>query len=136
DSLATGIAKKVIADTLASTADSLKTKIIDKTLSPDSIKSVVPAELPIDSSLHVVDTLNLQPQKSEVDSLTNQATNVALSPHRPDSLVSDTAETRIVIAFHDVRIFKSDLQAIADSAYFGYPDSIIRCFGKPMIWAQ
>lgn len=136
DSLTTGIVKKILPDTLAAAADSLKAPVIDKARSQDSIKSVIPENLPIDSTNNLTDSLPLPPQKSDVDSLTNRATNAALAQHRPDSLVSDTAETRIVIAFHDVRIYKSDLQAIADSAYFGYPDSIIRCFGKPMIWAQ
>lgn len=53
-----------------------------------------------------------------------------------DSTTLDTAKTRIVKAYHNMRIFKSDLQARADSAYYGYADSIIRCYGDPMIWAQ
>lgn len=83
-----------------------------------------------------IDTNFIAPKKGEVDSLTKKAMQVALTKNQSDSLSSDTTETRIIKAFHDVRIFKSDLQAIADSAYFGYPDSILRCFGKPIVWAQ
>lgn len=54
----------------------------------------------------------------------------------PDSLVSDTSKTRIIKAYYNVRLFKSDLQAVADSVYYGYPDSMMRFFGRPMIWAQ
>jgi len=53
-----------------------------------------------------------------------------------DSLASDTAKTRIIKAHYNVRLFKSDLQAVADSVYYGYPDSMMRFFGRPMIWAQ
>ncbi|WP_188748006.1 OstA-like protein [Parapedobacter defluvii] len=53
-----------------------------------------------------------------------------------DPLASDTAKTRIIKAYYNVRLFKSDLQAVADSVYYGYPDSMMRFFGKPMIWAQ
>ena len=53
-----------------------------------------------------------------------------------DSLASDTARTRIIKAYYNVRLFKSDLQAVADSVYYGYPDSMMRFFGLPMIWAQ
>uniref|UniRef100_UPI0036F2FAF0 OstA-like protein n=1 Tax=Parapedobacter soli TaxID=416955 RepID=UPI0036F2FAF0 len=53
-----------------------------------------------------------------------------------DSLANDTTKTRIIKAFYNVRLFKSDLQAVADSVYYGYPDSMMRFFGRPMIWAQ
>jgi len=53
-----------------------------------------------------------------------------------DSSFSDTVKTRIVKAYYSVRLFKSDLQAVADSVYYGYPDSMMRFFGQPMIWAQ
>ncbi|WP_257669080.1 OstA-like protein [Parapedobacter tibetensis] len=53
-----------------------------------------------------------------------------------DSLTNDTAKTRIIKAYYNVRLFKSDLQAVADSVYYGYPDSLMRFFGRPMIWAQ
>src|SRR5690606_3206119 len=69
------------------------------------------------------------------DSLLNEATKTALTA-KTDTLNTDTGETRIVRAYHNVKIFKSDLQAIADSAYYGYADSIIRCYGKPIIWSQ
>ena len=54
----------------------------------------------------------------------------------PDSVSADTAKTRIIIAYHRAKIFKSDLQARADSMFFSYSDSTVRCFVNPMIWAQ
>lgn len=80
------------------------------------------------------------PTGNEVDSLMSQA--VAATMRMPtdslakDSTATDTATTRIIKAYHNVRLFKSDLQAVADSAYYGYPDSMMRFFGNPMIWAQ
>ena len=53
-----------------------------------------------------------------------------------DSLPADTAKTRIVMAYHHAKIFKSDLQARADSMFFSYGDSTVRCYVKPMIWTQ
>jgi lipopolysaccharide export system protein LptA len=82
-----------------------------------------------------VDSTFVSPMKGAADSLLQEATKVALQV-KTDSLRSDTGETRIVKAYHNVKIFKSDLQAIADSAYYGYADSIIRCYGKPIIWSQ
>src|SRR5690606_22268990 len=52
------------------------------------------------------------------------------------NIPKDTTKTRIVEAFHHVKIFKSDLQAKADSAFYSYADSTIRCYINPMIWTQ
>lgn len=48
----------------------------------------------------------------------------------------DTTRTRIVLAYHRVKIFKSDLQSKSDSAFYSYSDSTIRCFQNPIIWTQ
>src|SRR5690606_42063756 len=81
------------------------------------------------------------PTGNEVDSLMMQAALAMEKPKMPDSLArdslqSDTAKTRMSNAYRNVRLFKSDLQAVADSAYYGYPDSMMRFFGSPMVWAQ
>jgi len=50
--------------------------------------------------------------------------------------LNDTARVRILVAAHHAKIFKSDLQAKADSIFFSYSDSVARMYYKPMIWAQ
>jgi len=64
--------------------------------------------------------------KTKVDSV-NMITKVKLS---------DTARIRILIAYHHAKIFKSDLQAVADSIFFTYADSIARMYVHPMIWSE
>ncbi|MBD1394045.1 OstA-like protein [Mucilaginibacter glaciei] len=51
-------------------------------------------------------------------------------------VLSDTARIRIVIAHHHAKLFKSDLQAKADSMFYSYSDSTIRCYLEPIIWAR
>ena len=51
-------------------------------------------------------------------------------------VLSDTARVRIVIAHHHAKLFKSDLQAKADSMFYSYSDSTIRCYIDPIIWTQ
>lgn len=131
------------ADSLTvNTVDSLVVDSIDK-VPIDSLAKDLPEKIPeglnIDSlgstDAFAVDSTFISPVKGAADSLLNEATKVALQA-KTDTLRSDTGETRIVKAYHNVKIFKSDLQAIADSAYYGYADSIIRCYGKPIIWSQ
>lgn len=51
-----------------------------------------------------------------------------------DSIQSDSS--RLLLAFNDVRIFKSDLQAICDSLSYSTSDSIFRLFRAPFIWSD
>ncbi len=49
-------------------------------------------------------------------------------------LLSDTI--RIIKGFHDVRLFKSDMQGIADSLVFNDRDSVFNFFGQPVLWTD
>jgi lipopolysaccharide export system protein LptA len=49
---------------------------------------------------------------------------------------SDTARIRIIIAHHNFKLFKSDLQSKSDSMFYSNSDSTIRCFVNPMMWTQ
>jgi lipopolysaccharide export system protein LptA len=52
------------------------------------------------------------------------------------SIDSDLAEEKRLLAYNDVKIFKSDLQGVADSlAYFQF-DSTLTFFGDPVIWTE
>ncbi|WP_345949365.1 OstA-like protein [Mucilaginibacter sp. PAMB04274] len=77
------------------------------------------------------------------DSTLKKKPVLAAKPSRPDSVfmqrqftLSDTARIRILSAHHNARIFKSDLQAKADSMFYSYSDSTMRCFVNPMFWTQ
>ncbi|MEJ7778630.1 MAG: OstA-like protein [Daejeonella sp.] len=59
-----------------------------------------------------------------------------ITPAKADSIPADTSRSRIIAAYHNAKIFKSDLQARADSMFFSYSDSTIRCYVKPILWAQ
>lgn len=103
------------------------------TLARDSLRSTqqLEAELVADSVLR---EQALMPTGGEADSLMNQA--VASIQLTPDSASTDTTKTRIIKAYKNVRLFKSDLQAVGDSLYYGYPDSMMRFYGAPMAWTQ
>ena len=63
-------------------------------------------------------------------------TTKSVKSFKQDSISLDTARNRIVIAYRNAKIFKSDLQARADSMYFSYSDSTVRCYFNPILWAQ
>ncbi len=66
-------------------------------------------------------------------------------PAGPDSVymsmgykanLSDTSRIRILTAHHHALLYKSDLQAKADSMFYSYSDSTLRCFVRPILWTQ
>lgn len=65
--------------------------------------------------------------KATVDSV-----NLAVKP----LVLSDTSRIRILFGHHNAKIYKSDLQAKADSIFYSSSDSTIRCYVNPMIWAE
>jgi lipopolysaccharide export system protein LptA len=58
---------------------------------------------------------------------------------RADTLVSidskDAAKKK-VLAYHNVKIFKSDLQGLADSVEYRQSDSLLFFYNKPILWSQ
>lgn len=52
------------------------------------------------------------------------------------SFMDKEMKYRTLIAYHDVRAYKSDMQAKCDSIVYTYIDSTMRCYKEPTIWSQ
>ena len=48
----------------------------------------------------------------------------------------DTVKSRTIKAYHNVRVFKQNLQAISDSLFYSDADSTLRWFGDPVMWTE
>jgi lipopolysaccharide export system protein LptA len=48
----------------------------------------------------------------------------------------DTVKARIIKAYHNVRVYKSNLQARSDSLFYTSADSTLRWYNKPIMWAE
>lgn len=108
----------------------------DDTAKTEVPKKEPPVKTPPDKPLNTeVKKPKIEGKKPPLDK--NKATDsLKLSKETKDSLSTDTMRTRIISAFHNAKIFKSDLQARADSMFFSDADSTVRCYVSPMIWAQ
>ncbi|MDQ7948576.1 MAG: hypothetical protein REI93_07015, partial [Pedobacter sp.] len=49
---------------------------------------------------------------------------------------ADTVKTRIIKAFHNVRVYKFNLQAKADSLFYTAADSSLRWYKNPILWSN
>lgn len=53
-----------------------------------------------------------------------------------DTIIAVNDETKQFQAFKNAKIFKTDLQAIADSIYYSKTDSTLRLFQNPILWNE
>jgi len=77
----------------------------------------------------------IDPKKLKQDSINNKRKLDSLTLIADHGLV-DTSRIRIISGHHHAKIFKSDLQAKADSMFYSYSDSTIRMYVRPIIWTQ
>ena len=100
---------------------------------------------PMDSLAFVPDSLNVTPDSLNVtpdpirgldsisvvtDSLSVAADSLSVAPPR------DTTPVRYILAWNNVKMFRSDLQAACDSMVFCELDSIARLYGEPVLWNE
>lgn len=136
------VASSESSDTLGTASDSMAvfgTADMSDSLSvADTPGSPVPIGAP--DSLAVSDSLTVADSLAVSDSLT-AADSLAV----PDSLSvadslavvpPDTTQVDFVEAYHNVRIYKSDVQVLCDSLLFNSIDSIARLFDAPVLWYE
>ncbi|ACU02717.1 OstA-like protein [Pedobacter heparinus] len=69
--------------------------------------------------------------------LANQAQ--AKKPLLKDSIPfnpEDTVRTRVIKAYHNVRVYKANMQAKADSLFYTSADSTLRWYKNPILWSE
>lgn len=124
------LAKKVtdsVAKTMLKAKDSLQKK---KTAINDVLKKT--PKPGVDS---ISKKLN---NKGIMDTLNKTVSNLKAVIVKPDSVFNpaDTVTTRVIRAYHNVKIFKSNIQAKTDSLFYTSADSTLRCYGNPIIWSE
>jgi len=132
-------------------SDSLQKKITDK-IGPvvkdlsktkvDSLqKKLAEKATPIvkDLSKTKMDSLQKKVTKSGIkDSLTKGLGNLKLGKVSDTAKFNptDTVQTRIIKAYHGVKIYKTNIQAKTDSLFYTSADSTLRCYSNPIIWSE
>lgn len=105
--------------------DSLPAAVED-TLSDKKVSPLFPLEPEAANTLH--------PESPEPPNLLSDSTNI----ENPVEIGAEEEEKppRLILAYRDVRIFKSNLQAICDSLSYSSLDSLFRLFRQPLIWSD
>jgi len=71
--------------------------------------------------------------KVQKDTLAAQASD-SLVVAKTDSVQTDSS--RILHAYHNVRIFKTNFQAVCDSMLYSTRDSLFTLYGNPIVWSD
>lgn len=125
---------------LLSKKDSL---IADSLLNLKKIMVTTPTDSTKTSLVPTI-TKNQEKNKPATDKakkgITDNTTEKAATLQKPikDSIISplDTARARMIKAYHNVRVYKSNMQAKADSLFYTAADSVLRWFKNPIIWSD
>ncbi|MBR5099834.1 MAG: hypothetical protein IKX34_00850 [Bacteroidales bacterium] len=136
-------AQKATADSLAALAR------LDSLVSVGAVDSLVAASDSLRASTQSVDSLikvgfnflNPGTNRSLADST---VVPMGLSKDLADTTMSakaplpprDTTPVRYVLAWNNVKMYRSDLQAVCDSVVFTEVDSIARLYGAPALWNE
>ncbi|WP_432713453.1 OstA-like protein [Pedobacter sp.] len=126
-----------LVDTVAQKpTDSLRNVSLKKdSLQKDSIsikKDSIPIKTVIakqDSSKKVGNVKDSIALKSAAQKAVTAKTTVITNP-------LDTIKVRTIKAYKNVKVFKSNLQAKADSLFYTSADSTLRWYGNPILWAE
>ncbi|SOD18058.1 OstA-like protein [Pedobacter xixiisoli] len=65
--------------------------------------------------------------------------NKVIKPLLKDTIITNPADTvraRIIKAFHNVRVYKANMQAKADSLFYTSADSTLRWYKNPILWSN
>ena len=142
------VASSESSDTLGTASDSMAVfgtadmsdslSVADTSGSPVPIGA--PDSLAVSDSLTVADSLAVSDSLAVPDSLSvSDSLAVSDSLSVADSLAvvpPDTTQVDFVEAYHNVRIYKSDVQVLCDSLLFNSIDSIARLFDAPVLWYE
>ena len=82
-------------------------------------------------------------EETEMSVLTDSAIFIKYSDNdtlylHADTLrsIPDTAGNKTMKAYHHVKIFKNDFQAMCDSMVYAFSDSIIKLYFEPILWSD
>ena len=111
----------------------------DKDDTPDAPDAVRDSSSVVRDSTAVIPGLTGNPADSTGVSTRNPADSTAVIPgdstavNRPPR---DTTPIRYVLAWNNVKMYRSDMQAACDSMVFSELDSIARLYGEPVLWNE
>lgn len=127
-----------VLDSVKKVVDSVKTDSIkisvSKPIQPvvaktDTVKNAIKPIFPTKAAKDMASPLAKNNVKADTTKKLKLDSTKILNP-------LDTNRTRVIKAFHNVRVYKSNMQATADSLFYTAADSALRWYKNPMLWGE
>ncbi len=80
--------------------------------------------------------LNKKPTDGKAKIIAKLPSSLKLPKDTLPANPADTVKARVIKAFHNVRVYKSNMQAKADSLFYSAADSTLRWYKDPILWAD
>jgi hypothetical protein len=115
-------------DSIFITADTLfSARLSDLYKAGDSVKTLKAT----DSIQNAADPI----QKDTVTNLKSQISNSKFRNSKSENSKTDSTD-RYFQAFYHVRIFSDSMQAVSDSMFYSFKDSVFRLYKDPVVWSK
>jgi len=116
----------------------VSTKISPKKVVPETLASAVPGIKMRNNQVLITDTISSKGLESD----TLNTSKIIPVPLTVDTLSNDTLiikppkDSRLVLAYYNVRFFREDMQGKCDSLVYFSKDSTIQLFIDPVVWSN
>jgi lipopolysaccharide export system protein LptA len=144
DSLSKATLNKIVLNKDSLKTDSGKQQLAAKippgvkkdSLTADTLKKLVQKETGVKGDSLLKKVTAKTPVKAKDSALVKNAAKK--TSVLKDSVINaaDTVKARVIKAYHNVKVFKSNLQARADSLFYTSADSTLRWYENPILWAE
>lgn len=133
------LAALAVADSLAASLDTVAVAPDVLPPAPDTLAAPPESlQAPIDSLQAPLESLQapLDSLQAPLDSLQapRDSLQAPLDSLAADRDTRDTTQLRFLKGYRNVKIYRTDIQARADSIYFSQLDTLLRMFEDPVIW--
>jgi lipopolysaccharide transport protein LptA len=120
-------------DSIFITADTLfSARLSDLYHAGDSVKTLNAGDSV--KTLNAADST--QNQKDTVNSLTSRQTGSTQNPKSKIENSKSDSTDRYFEAFYHVKIFSDSVQAVSDSLFYSFKDSVFRLYKDPIVWSK
>lgn len=105
-----------------------KLRAVEKAINPDSLIKAP------DSTAKTLKVTTIADSVTKKTTLADSTLKLLKTNTPPEP--SDTLRTRTIKAFHNVKVYKTNLQAKADSLFYAAADSTLRFYQNPIVWSD
>ncbi|MEE6186561.1 OstA-like protein [Niabella digestorum] len=127
----------VINEMDSSIVDDAKANILTQELADSTEKATTLLQADTVIPQRALPAQNVNTPSKDVNKVAvkKDAATISTTFEKPKTTVNDSTD-RYFEAFHNVRIYSDSMQAVSDSLFYSFKDSIFRLYKDPVVWGK